>query len=90
VSDRALSGRYTARDLAAIAGVSPRMIRYWRTDLKLVPPPVGKGRGARYTEDHLDRIRVIVACRAKNKTLRDVAREARAAYPYAFERRRTA
>jgi DNA-binding transcriptional MerR regulator len=90
VSDRETTGRYTARDLADLAGVSPRMIRYWRTELKLVPPPVGRGRGARYTEAHLDRVRIIVACRAKNKTLRDVAREARAAYPYAFERRRTA
>jgi DNA-binding transcriptional MerR regulator len=51
-------GSYSIQELQAQTGVSTRSLRYW-IRLKLVPKPLGRGRGARYDERHLIRVRVI-------------------------------
>ncbi|NLI79130.1 MAG: MerR family transcriptional regulator [Candidatus Riflebacteria bacterium] len=50
--------KFAIGELAALAGVSRRCIHYY-SQLKLVPPPLGGGRGHYYTEAHLDRLREI-------------------------------
>jgi DNA-binding transcriptional MerR regulator len=52
--------RYTARDLAALTGVSERTVRYYVQE-GLLPPPAGRGRGANFTADHLTRLKLIRA-----------------------------
>ncbi|MDQ0466781.1 DNA-binding transcriptional MerR regulator [Caulobacter ginsengisoli] len=52
--------RYTARDLAALTGVSERTVRYYVQE-GLLPPPAGRGRGAHFTDDHLTRLKLIRA-----------------------------
>lgn len=45
-------------DIASLAGVTPRTIRYY-VSVGLIPAPGPAGRGARYTDDHLHRVRLI-------------------------------
>jgi DNA-binding transcriptional MerR regulator len=45
-------------DLASLAGVTPRTIRYY-VSVGLIPPPDQAGRAARYGEGHLRRVRLI-------------------------------
>ena len=49
---------YAIAELASLAGVTPRTIRYY-VSVGLIPPPDQAGRAARYDEDHLRRIRLI-------------------------------
>lgn len=49
---------YAIAELASLAGVTPRTIRYY-VSVGLIPPPDQSGRAARYGEDHLRRIRLI-------------------------------
>ena len=49
---------YAITDLASLAGVTPRTIRYY-VSVGLIPAPEQAGRAARYGEDHLRRIRLI-------------------------------
>ena len=49
-------GSYSIQQLQAETGVSARNLRYW-IRLKLVPKPLGRGRGARYDDRHLVRVR---------------------------------
>jgi DNA-binding transcriptional MerR regulator len=49
---------YAITDLASLAGVTPRTIRYY-VSVGLVPAPTQAGRAARYGDDHLARIRLI-------------------------------
>jgi DNA-binding transcriptional MerR regulator len=60
MADDEPSARYTARDLAARAGVSERTVRFYVAE-GLLPPPVGRGRGAHYEQAHLTRLRLIRA-----------------------------
>lgn len=46
---------YTPDELATLAGLNPRTIRYY-IQLNLVDPPIGQTRGARYTWLHLGRL----------------------------------
>jgi len=63
-------------DLAALCkrgGVSQRKVRSWM-QMGLVPPPIGKGRKARYGEDHLVRLQAISSLRDSEiplKVIRD-------------------
>lgn len=50
--------KFAIGELAALAGVSRRCIHYY-SQLKLVPPPLGGGRGHYYTGSHLERLREI-------------------------------
>lgn len=51
-------GGYAITELASLAGVTPRTIRYY-VSVGLVPAPSQVGRVARYTDDHLGRVRLI-------------------------------
>ena len=46
------AGKYTAETLAFRAGVPLRTVRFYVQE-KLIDPPVGRGRGANFTEHHL-------------------------------------
>ena len=50
--------RYTIGELARLAGVTPRTIRYYTAE-GLLPAPEARGRYALYSEDHLRRLRLI-------------------------------
>lgn len=54
------SHRYTARDLAALTGVSERTVRYYVGE-GLLPPPLSRGRGANFGPTHLTRLQLIRA-----------------------------
>ncbi|MEZ4596677.1 MAG: MerR family transcriptional regulator [Chloroflexota bacterium] len=49
---------HTIADLASLAGVTPRTIPYY-VSVGLIPAPDQMGRAARYTDGHLDGIRLI-------------------------------
>ncbi|MGH2407587.1 MAG: MerR family transcriptional regulator [Candidatus Limnocylindrales bacterium] len=49
---------YTLQDLADLAGVTPRTVRYYVAQ-GLLPSPDSAGPGTRYSEHHLARLRVI-------------------------------
>lgn len=48
-------GRYDVGELASLGGVSRRTVRYYVQE-GLLEPPLSLGRGARYTEEHLQRL----------------------------------
>jgi len=50
--------RYTISELADLAGVTPRTIRYYTAE-GLLPPPDARGRYALYGEEHLLRLQLI-------------------------------
>ena len=43
---------YSLDELAAESGVNARTLRSWVTS-KVLPKPIGQGRGARYSANHL-------------------------------------
>lgn len=49
---------YAIAELASLAGVTTRTIRYY-VSVGLLPPPDQTGRAARYADDHLRRLRLI-------------------------------
>jgi DNA-binding transcriptional MerR regulator len=51
-------GSYSLDELAREADVTQRTIRYYIAE-GLLPPPDSAGRNARYTSEHLDRLRLI-------------------------------
>jgi DNA-binding transcriptional MerR regulator len=51
-SDMAGAGKYTAETLAFRAGVPLRTVRFYVQE-KLIDPPLGRGRGANFTDYHL-------------------------------------
>ncbi len=53
-----LKDEYTIRELAKLAGTSPRTIRYYQQE-GLLPEPVNRGKYAYYNNDHLVRLRLI-------------------------------
>jgi len=61
-------GSYNVQQILTLSGVPIRSLRYW-IRLKLVPKPIGRGRGARYDDRHLNRVRVILALRSKRLSL---------------------
>ena len=47
--------RYSIDELARLAGVSGRTVRYY-VQRGLIPPPAGRGPGRHYGQEHLERI----------------------------------
>ncbi|HOA04389.1 MAG: MerR family transcriptional regulator [Candidatus Fermentibacter daniensis] len=47
--------RYSIAELSELAGVSRRTVRFY-VQTRLIPPPLGAGRGSYYTRAHLDAI----------------------------------
>jgi DNA-binding transcriptional MerR regulator len=60
--------RYTIDDLVELTGCSRRTIRFY-VEKGLLEPPAGRGRGGFYSEDHLARLRAIVAAREEGRSL---------------------
>ena len=50
--------QYSIGELADAAGVTPRTIRFYTSE-RLLPPPDSTGRYARYTDEHLERLKAI-------------------------------
>jgi DNA-binding transcriptional MerR regulator len=65
------SKTYAMHELQGLAGVQPRTLRYWMK-LKVLAKPVGRGRGARYTDGHVLRARVIRQLRTQGLSLRAI------------------
>src|SRR4051812_36198179 len=47
-------------ELADVAGLSRRAIRFY-VQQKLLPPPLGRGRGRHYDRRHLEQLRKVIA-----------------------------
>ena len=65
------TARYAIGDLAGLAGSTPRTIRYYVAQ-GLLPPPVGSGPGAHYTNDHLERLRLIQRLQRQHQPLSEI------------------
>lgn len=63
--------RYSIGDLAGLAGATARTIRYYVAQ-GLLPPPVGVGPGAHYTDDHLGRLRLIRRLQRQHQPLSEI------------------
>lgn len=63
----------TISQLARRSGVPARRIRYYVSE-RLLPPPIGRGRAAYYTERHLSRLQQIAAMREVNLSLDEIRR----------------
>lgn len=61
-------GTYTGQELQVRCGVSARTLRHWIRQ-KVVPKPIGRGRGARYDEGHLIRARIVQHLRNQRVSL---------------------
>jgi DNA-binding transcriptional MerR regulator len=57
--------------LSRRTGVPTRRIRYYVSQ-RLLPPPIGRGRAAYYTERHLSRLQQITALREVNLGLEEI------------------
>jgi DNA-binding transcriptional MerR regulator len=69
--------RYTAKELAARAGIPERTVRFYVGE-GLLPPPTGRGRGAHFERTHLILLRLIRAIQAAGndlETIREYLRE---------------
>lgn len=63
----------TISQLARRSGIPARRIRYYVSE-RLLPPPIGRGRAAYYTERHLSRLQKIAAMREVNLSLEEIRR----------------
>ena len=62
---------YSMREVQEVSGVQARTLRHWIRH-KVLSKPLGRGRAARYTEQHVLRARVIGQLRSKRLPLRDI------------------
>ena len=63
--------RYAIGDLARLAGVSRRTVRYYVQE-GLIPPPLGVGRGNHYGSEHLEQILRVKAMQEAGRTLDEI------------------
>ena len=63
--------RWTIGELAALADVTPRTIRYYTAE-GLLPQPETRGKYAVYSEDHLHRLRLIARLKADYLPLHEI------------------
>jgi DNA-binding transcriptional MerR regulator len=68
---------YTIRDLARLAAVTPRTIRYYVAQ-GLLPPPVTHGPATRYEESHLARLRLVRRLQRRHLPLAEIRRQVEA------------
>ena len=67
------AGELSIGDLADAAGVSRRAVRFY-VQQRLLPPPLGRGRGRHYDASHLDRLRRIGELQAAGHSLDAIRR----------------
>lgn len=67
--------RYAIGDLATLADVSRRTVRYYVQE-GLIPQPLGVGRGNHYGPEHLEQILRVKALQDAGKTLDEIRRAA--------------
>ena len=65
--------RYAIGDLARLAGVSRRTVRYYVQE-SLISAPLGVGRGNHYDAEHLEQILRVKALQEAGKTLDEIRR----------------
>ena len=65
------TGRYAIGDLARLAGVSRRTVRYYVQE-GLIPAPLGVGRGNHYGPEHLQQILRVKAMQEAGRTLGEI------------------
>ena len=63
--------RYAIDDLADLADVSRRTVRYYVQE-GLIPAPLGVGRGRHYGKEHLERLLQVKALQASGRTLDEI------------------
>jgi DNA-binding transcriptional MerR regulator len=63
--------RFAIGDLARLAGVSRRTVRYYVQE-GLIPQPLGVGRGDHYSQEHLDQILRVKALQEAGRTLDEI------------------
>ena len=63
--------RYAIEDLANLADVSRRTVRYYVQE-GLIPAPLGVGRGRHYAQAHLDRLLQVKEQQAAGRTLDEI------------------
>src|SRR5262245_57574101 len=63
--------RYAIQDLADLADVSRRTVRYY-VQQGLIPPPLGVGRGPHYGQAHLDRLLQVKELQAVGRSLDEI------------------
>jgi DNA-binding transcriptional MerR regulator len=82
-------GQYRITELAGLAGVTPRTVRYYVAE-GLLPPPTGAGQRRLYGEEHLSRLLAIRDLKARYLPLGEIRRrlDAHAANPLADADRR--
>ncbi|MFH9006548.1 MerR family transcriptional regulator [Streptomyces afghaniensis] len=68
---------YRMEELARLAGITVRTLRFYR-ERKLIPPPRREGRIAWYDDHHLNRLRTITALLERGHTLSGIAELAEA------------
>lgn len=65
------SSRYSLTELAGLAGVTPRTVRYYMSQ-GLLPSPGASGPGAKYDDAHLGRLRLIRKLQREHLPLADI------------------
>jgi DNA-binding transcriptional MerR regulator len=70
----ARESRHAIGELAELAGVSRRTVRYYVQE-GLLPSPLGVGRGRHYGDEHLDRLLKVKALQEQGRTLDEIRRE---------------
>ncbi|GEC07332.1 MerR family transcriptional regulator [Streptomyces spinoverrucosus] len=73
----AVKREYRMEELARLAGITVRTLRFYR-ERKLIPPPRREGRIAWYDDHHLARLRTIAALLERGHTLNGIAELAEA------------
>ena len=68
-----ISPELSIGDLADAAGVSRRTVRFY-VQQRLLPPPLGRGRGRHYDQSHVERLRRISDLQAAGHSLDGVRR----------------
>jgi DNA-binding transcriptional MerR regulator len=63
--------RYNIDELADLAGVSRRTVRFYVQE-GLLPVPLGVGRGSHYDQSHLDRLLVVRSLQESGRSLEDI------------------
>lgn len=74
MNDGTTSKTYSVGELAEAVGITRRAIRYY-VQQGVLPPPIGLGRGAHYTEEHVEALRRVLALQETGVQLAEMRAE---------------